>query len=184
MRNLSLAIAGVLASAAAGAATHDLYIGGASAQSAFWKADFTTSVCAPNAVTTYTITNTGGAAPSNEAWRCTAGSATVAGYDVFTESMDVRRNIGYLPEGNPLYPEMRAREFLNFRGKLRGLGKPERDAAIKRVTDRCWLGEFIDRPISQLSKGMKQRVGLADALLHDRRIIDTYLGLGNKAAIA
>ncbi len=57
----------------------------------------------------------------------TSGSATVAGYAVFTESMDVRRNIGYLPEGNPLYPEMRAREVLNFRGKLRGMGKPDRE---------------------------------------------------------
>ncbi len=101
----------------------------------------------------------------------TGGSASVAGFDVFTQSMDVRRNIGYLPEGNPLYPEMRAREFLNFRGKLRGMIKPDREAAIKRVTDRCWLGEFIDRPIGQLSKGMKQRVGLADALLHDPKVL-------------
>ena len=101
----------------------------------------------------------------------TSGSATVAGYDVFTQSMEVRRRIGYLPEGNPIYPEMRVREFLNFRGKLRGMGRPEREAAIKRVTDRCWLGEFIDRPIGQLSKGMRQRVGLADALLHDPPVL-------------
>lgn len=101
----------------------------------------------------------------------TGGSASVAGYDVFTQSMDVRRNIGYLPEGNPLYPEMRAREFLNFRGKLRGMSKPDRETAIKRVTERCWLGDFIDRPIGQLSKGMKQRVGLADAMLHDPKVL-------------
>jgi len=101
----------------------------------------------------------------------TSGSASVAGYDVFSQSLEVRRQIGYLPEGNPLYPEMRAREFLHFRGKLRGMTKSERGTAIQRVTERCWLGDFIDRPIGQLSKGMKQRVGLADALLHDPPVL-------------
>jgi len=101
----------------------------------------------------------------------TSGSASVAGYDVFSQSLEVRRRIGYLPEGNPLYQEMRVREFLNFRGKLRGMDRDSRETAIKRVTDRVWLGEFVDRPISQLSKGMKQRVGLADALLHDPKVL-------------
>ncbi len=101
----------------------------------------------------------------------TSGSATVAGFDVFNQSLDVRRRIGYLPEGNPLYPEMRTREYLNFRGKLRGMSRSERETAIQRVTDRCWLGEFVDRPIGQLSKGMRQRVGLADALLHDPKVL-------------
>ncbi|HWL95669.1 MAG TPA: ATP-binding cassette domain-containing protein, partial [Phycisphaerae bacterium] len=101
----------------------------------------------------------------------TAGSASVAGYDVFTQSMDVRRVIGYLPENTPLDVHMRVREYLNFRGKIRGLDKATRAAAIKRVADLCWLGDFIDRPISQLSKGMKQRVGLADALLHDPKVL-------------
>lgn len=101
----------------------------------------------------------------------TRGTATVAGHDVFTESLEVRRQIGYLPEGNPLYPEMRVREFLNFRGKLRGMSRDDRATAIRHVADRCWLGEFIDRPIGQLSKGMKQRVGLADALLHDPSVL-------------
>ncbi len=101
----------------------------------------------------------------------TSGTATVAGYDVFTQSMDVRRNIGYLPENVPLYPEMRVREYLNFRGKLRGMDRAARESAIKRVVSQCWLGEFIDRPILQLSKGMRQRVGLADALLHDPKVL-------------
>lgn len=101
----------------------------------------------------------------------TSGSAVVAGYNVFTQSMDVRRNIGYLPENAPLYSEMRGREYLNFRGRLHRMTKPERDAAIKRVCERCWLGDFIDRPIGQLSKGMRQRIGLADALLHDPKVL-------------
>lgn len=101
----------------------------------------------------------------------TSGTATVAGFDVFTQSMDVRRRIGYLPESNPLYPEMRVNEYLNFRGKLHGMDRSQREAAIRRVTERCWLGDFINRPIRQLSKGMKQRVGLADAMLHDPEVL-------------
>jgi len=101
----------------------------------------------------------------------TSGSVKVAGYDVLTESMAARRCIGYLPESNPLYPEMRVNEYLNFRGKLRGMSRSDRAAALKRVTDRCWLGDFVTRPIGQLSKGMKQRVGLADSLLHDPKVL-------------
>src|SRR5262245_55121484 len=76
-----------------------------------------------------------------------SGTATVAGFDVFTQSMDVRRKIGYLPESAPLYPEMRVREYLNFRAKLHGLTRSDREAAIGRVAERCWLTEFIERPI-------------------------------------
>jgi len=101
----------------------------------------------------------------------TSGSASVAGHDVFAESMAVRRLVGYLPENAPLDVHMRAREYLNFRGKIRGLDRAARESAIKRVTDLCWLGDFIDRPIHQLSKGMRQRVGLADALLHDPKVL-------------
>lgn len=101
----------------------------------------------------------------------TSGAASVAGHDVFTESLAVRQAIGYLPENVPMYTDMRVREYLNFRGKLRGLEKSARDAGIKRVAEQCWLGDFIERPIQQLSKGMRQRVGLADALLHDPKVL-------------
>jgi len=100
-----------------------------------------------------------------------SGSASVAGFDVFSQSMEVRRRVGYLPESTPLYPEMRVREFLHFRGKLRGLTGAHRIKAIDRVVDRCWLAEFVDRPIGHLSKGMKQRVGLADAIMHDPPVL-------------
>lgn len=99
------------------------------------------------------------------------GQATVAGHDVFRHSMDVRKHVGYLPESVPLYPEMRVREYLQFRGKIRGLDRAARGAAIGRVTQRCWLSEVIDRPIGQLSKGYRQRVGLADALIHNPKVL-------------
>ncbi|MFQ5429500.1 MAG: ABC transporter ATP-binding protein [Phycisphaerae bacterium] len=101
----------------------------------------------------------------------TSGSASVAGHDVFSESMAVRRAIGYLPENTPLDGQMRVREYLNFRGRIRGLDRSARRSAIERVTELCWLGDFVDRPIHQLSKGMRQRVGLADALLHDPKVL-------------
>lgn len=100
-----------------------------------------------------------------------SGSATVAGHDVLTESMRVRSAVGYLPESVPLYPEMRVREYLSFRGKLHGLDRRARDGAVRRVTERCWLGDVIGRPIGQLSKGFRQRVGLADALLHNPKVL-------------
>jgi ABC-2 type transport system ATP-binding protein len=101
----------------------------------------------------------------------TSGTARIGGFDVFADSQAVRRLIGYLPESTPLYPEMRVREYLNFRGKLHGMNAADRAAAIDKVTQRCWLGDFIDRPIGQLSKGMRQRVGLADSLLHNPKVL-------------
>jgi ABC-2 type transport system ATP-binding protein len=100
-----------------------------------------------------------------------SGSASIAGCDVFTQSMQVRRVVGYLPESVPLYLEMRVHEYLNFRGKLRRMDRAAREAAIARVAERCWLGDVIGRPIGQLSKGYRQRVGLADALLHNPSVL-------------
>ena len=99
------------------------------------------------------------------------GSASVQGHDVFTESMAVRRIVGYLPESCPLYPEMRVNEYLKFRARIRGIAPSDRDAAIGRVAERCWLRDFVTRPIGQLSKGMRQRVGLAEALLHNPPVL-------------
>jgi ABC-2 type transport system ATP-binding protein len=101
----------------------------------------------------------------------TSGSASIGGFDVFKDSLEVRRRVGYLPENTPLYPEMRVREYLQFRGKLRGMSLGEREKAVASVTERCWLREFVDRPISQLSKGMRQRVGLADAIMHNPEVL-------------
>jgi len=101
----------------------------------------------------------------------TSGTGSIAGFDVFKDSMEVRRCVGYLPESTPLYPEMRVHEYLTFRGKLRGMDPQQRADAIRRVVDRCWIGEFVNRPIGHLSKGMKQRVGLADAILHNPDVL-------------
>lgn len=100
-----------------------------------------------------------------------SGSARVAGFDVFRDSIRMRQHIGYLPESTPLYPEMRVREYLRFRARLKGVPGAEIPKRIEHVAGRCWLTEFINRPIGQLSKGMRQRVGLADVLIHDPKVV-------------
>jgi ABC-2 type transport system ATP-binding protein len=101
----------------------------------------------------------------------TSGIAKVAGYDVMTESMDVRRNIGYLPESVPLYPEMRVEEYLSYRAKLKSVPRKDRQQRLDYCLDRCRIREVRRRLISTLSKGYRQRVGLADALVHDPAIL-------------
>jgi ABC-2 type transport system ATP-binding protein len=101
----------------------------------------------------------------------TGGVARVDGLDTVTESLEVRRRLGYLPENPPLYPEMRVRAFLRFRARLHGLGAGAGREAIDRVLRQCWLQEVAHRRIGQLSKGYRQRVGLAAALLHDPPVI-------------
>ncbi len=97
----------------------------------------------------------------------TSGSVHVGGHDVATDGRAARRLIGYLPESTPLYHEMRVREYLRFRAKIFGMPRSRRKRAIDLAIDRCWLRDVARRPINQLSKGFRQRVGLAAALLHE-----------------
>ncbi len=101
----------------------------------------------------------------------TSGVARVAGFDVMTQSMDVRRNIGYLPESVPLYPEMRVAEYLDYRAKLKGVPRKDRPRRIEYCLDRARLREVRRRLLGTLSKGYRQRVGLADTLVHDPVIL-------------
>jgi ABC-2 type transport system ATP-binding protein len=101
----------------------------------------------------------------------TSGIARVAGRDVMTESMDVRRHIGYLPESVPLYPEMRVEEYLDYRAKLKEVPRKTRRERIEYCLERCRIREVRRRLIGTLSKGYRQRVGLADALVHDPPIL-------------
>jgi ABC-2 type transport system ATP-binding protein len=94
-----------------------------------------------------------------------SGTVTVAGFDVFQDSLNVRRHIGYMPENNPLYVEMRVSEYLKFRARIKGVPRAERRERLDEVLKLCGLEEVRNRIIGQLSKGFRQRVGLADALL-------------------
>jgi ABC-2 type transport system ATP-binding protein len=95
----------------------------------------------------------------------TEGQASIDGIDVFWDPVAARRRIGYLPESCPLYPEMRVVEYLRFRAGIKGLGGSRRTQRIDYVIERCWLTEVRRQLIGTLSKGYRQRVGLADALL-------------------
>jgi ABC-2 type transport system ATP-binding protein len=95
----------------------------------------------------------------------TAGRAQVAGFDVFENSLEVRRHIGYMPESNPLYSDMRVTEYLGFRARLKGVPRSKRKARIARCMELCGIQDVRHRIIGLLSKGYRQRVGLADALL-------------------
>lgn len=95
----------------------------------------------------------------------TSGKATIDGLDVFWDSVEVRRRIGYMPESCPLYTEMRVNEYLDFRAGIKGLYGRPRQRRIDYVLDRCWIRDVETQLIGTLSKGYRQRVGLADALL-------------------
>lgn len=101
----------------------------------------------------------------------TSGTVRVAGLDVFKHSDEVRRRIGYMPENNPLHHDMRVREYLRFRARLKGLGWKSARQRVDTVMDQCGLAEVSRRIIGQLSKGYRQRVGLADALAHEPELI-------------
>src|SRR5439155_4122948 len=101
----------------------------------------------------------------------TAGRARVACLDVFTQADEVRRRIGYMPENNPLHLDMRVREYLKFRARLKGLGIGRSRERVDVVMQQCGLTEVSRRIIGHLSKGYRQRVGLADALVHEPELI-------------
>lgn len=100
-----------------------------------------------------------------------SGYAWLSGYDVMYQSMEVRKRIGYLPESVPVYPEMRVREYLSYRARLKGVDRSGRSARIDYCLAKCQIKEVQTRLLSTLSKGYRQRVGLADALLADPPIL-------------
>jgi ABC-2 type transport system ATP-binding protein len=101
----------------------------------------------------------------------TSGKASLAGHDVLDDPLAVRRHVGYLPENVPIYPEMRVREYLAFRARLKDVPRSKRRAAIDRVIARCGIEEVEGRVLGHLSKGFRQRLGLADAMIHDPDIL-------------
>jgi ABC-2 type transport system ATP-binding protein len=101
----------------------------------------------------------------------TGGTARVAGYDVFSQSLEVRRRIGYLPENAPLYPDLSVSSYLDFVAEIKGVGRAERRGRVADVMERCFITDMQNRLIGKLSKGYRQRVGLAQALLGDPEVL-------------
>jgi ABC-2 type transport system ATP-binding protein len=101
----------------------------------------------------------------------TAGTASIAGFDVFRNPLEVRRRIGYLPENNPLYDEMRVSDYLRLCCQLRGVTPTRREARIDYSLEACGLGDRRSDIVGRLSKGLRQRVGLAQAVVHDPELL-------------
>jgi ABC-2 type transport system ATP-binding protein len=101
----------------------------------------------------------------------TSGSASVAGFDVLEQPMEVKRRIGYLPETPPVYPEMEVDEYLHFVGRLKGIPGGEIRRRVDEVTGRCAIGDVRKKLIGKLSKGYRQRVGLAQAIIHNPDVL-------------
>jgi ABC-2 type transport system ATP-binding protein len=100
-----------------------------------------------------------------------SGSARVAGHDVFRESLEVRRRIGYLPENVPLYTEMRVGPYLEFVAEVKGVSRSDRRRRVADVMDRCRVADVQNRLIGTLSKGYRQRVGVAQAIVSDPEVL-------------
>src|SRR5437773_8615420 len=100
-----------------------------------------------------------------------SGSARVAGYDVFRDSLEVRKRIGYLPENVPLYGDMRVGPYLDFVAEVKGIARRERKSQVADVMDRCLITDVQNRLIGKLSKGYRQRVGLAQAIISDPHVL-------------
>ncbi len=101
----------------------------------------------------------------------TSGGATVAGYDVLEQPIEVKKHIGYLPETPPLYLEMETGEYLTFVGKLKGLSGPELTRRLDYVCERCAVADVRNKLLGKLSKGYRQRVGLAQAIIHNPDVL-------------
>jgi len=101
----------------------------------------------------------------------TTGSANVAGFDVLENPMEVKKRIGYLPETPPVYPEMEVAEYLDFAGKLKGIASGDIKRKVDEVVERCALGDVRSKLIGKLSKGYRQRVGLAQAIIHNPDVL-------------
>jgi gliding motility-associated transport system ATP-binding protein len=101
----------------------------------------------------------------------TSGTVRVAGHDVGDESLQVRQNVGYLPENTPLYRDMTSLEFLEFAAALRGVEPAQRQGRIRKISELCALLDVLGQPVGELSKGFRQRLGLAQAMVHDPPIL-------------
>lgn len=116
----------------------------------------------------------------------TSGTATVGGFDIFDQSMEVRRITGYLPENPPLYPEFSVNDYLDFVCRIKGVAKDRRSAEIDSVVEKASLGDVRKSIIGKLSKGYKQRVGLAQSLINNPKIVildEPTVGLDPKQII-
>ena len=101
----------------------------------------------------------------------TDGGAVIDGHDIFEEPLAARRSIGYLPETPPLYPEMTVAGYIDYVARIKDVPRRERAAAVDRALDRCELRDVVGRVIGTLSKGFRQRVGLAQAIVHDPPVL-------------
>ena len=108
----------------------------------------------------------------------TDGTARVAGYDVFEQPLEVKRRVGYTPETPPLYPDMDVQTFLDFCAKIKGVPAASRKTKIADAIEKTRTGDVRTTLIGRLSKGYRQRVGLAQAILHSAPVVDGLAGLG------